>query len=71
MRNFYTDLDGKTYEWETPDVHVPLDTAGVMATLNAVLGLWSVEDAANTVGLAPQDLINEAQAWAAAQNLSK
>ena len=38
-----------------------------MATLNAVLGLWSLQDAANAVGLSKQDLINEAQAWAVAQ----
>jgi len=44
----------------------PLDAAGVMATLNAVLGLWSVEDAANAVGLTPEDLVAEAEAWAVA-----
>lgn len=64
MKNFYTDLNGNTYEWETPDAHVPLDTAGVMATLNAVLGFWTLDDAANAVGVTPQDLIAEAQAWA-------
>lgn len=70
MRNFYTDLDGNTYEWETPDVHVPLDHAGVMATLNAVLGIWPLKDAANAVNLTEQDLINEAQAWASVQIMS-
>ncbi len=51
------------------DVQIPLNTSGVMATLNAVLGLWSLQDAANAVGLTEQDLINEAQAWAVgAQN---
>lgn len=44
----------------------PLDAQGVVATLNAVLGLWSLEDAANAVGLTTQDLVNEAQGWAAA-----
>ena len=68
MKHFYTDPAGVTHTWETPDVHTPLDTAGVMATLNAVLGLWDIEDAANAVGLTPQDLINEARAWAAAAN---
>lgn len=52
---------------EHPDVAAPLDTLGVMATLNAVLGIWSVEDAARAIGLTPQDLVNEAHAWAAAQ----
>lgn len=42
----------------------PLDANGVIATLNAVLGVWPVEDAANAVGLTPQDLITEAEAWA-------
>jgi hypothetical protein len=45
----------------------PLDPAGVAATLNVVLGLWPLEDAANAVGLTPDDLIAEAQAWEAAE----
>ena len=48
---------------ETPNIHTPLNTEGVIATLNAVLGLWTVEDAANAVGLTPADLVAEAQAW--------
>lgn len=49
---------------EIPDLpHTPLNTFGVIATLNAVLGLWTVEDAANAVGLTPADLVAEAQAW--------
>jgi hypothetical protein len=46
----------------------PLDAAGVMATLNAVLGLWPIKDAANAVGLTPDDLVAEAEAWAVAGN---
>jgi hypothetical protein len=54
-------------EYEVPDPPgAPLDAAGVMATLNAVLGLWPVEDAANAVGLTPDDLVAEAEAWAVA-----
>jgi len=55
---------------EVPDSpHKPLNESGVFATLNAVLGVWSLTDAANAVGLSEQDLINEAQAWAiGAQN---
>jgi hypothetical protein len=30
----------------------------------AVLGIMSVEDAAASVGLAPDDLVREAEAWA-------
>lgn len=70
MKHFYTDPDGNTYTWETPDVHAPLDINGVAATLNAVLGIWTLEDAANVVGLTPQDLINEAEAWAAASEVN-
>jgi len=68
MKHVFTDPAGVTHTWETPDVHTPLDTNGVMATLNAVLGLWSLQDAANAVGLTPDDLVHEAQAWAAAEN---
>lgn len=49
----------------------PLNTTGVIATLNVVLGLWSLQDAANAVGLSEQDLINEAQAWAVAETTIK
>lgn len=48
----------------------PLNQAGVLATLNAVLGIWSVEDAANAVHLSPADLVAEAEAWAAAGDLA-
>lgn len=67
MKHYYTDLAGTTHTWETPDVHAPLDPIGVIAALNAVLGIWSLEDAANAAGVTPDDLIREAQAWAAAQ----
>jgi len=52
---------------EVPDVRFPLDPTGVAATLNAVLGLWPLEDAANAVGLTPEDLVAEAEAWAMAR----
>lgn len=51
-------------EWFVPDT--PLDKMGVIATLLAVSGAVSVEDAANAVGLTPEDLIVEAQSWAVA-----
>lgn len=41
----------------------PLNETGVIATLNAILGIWTLEDAANVAKVTPQDLINEAQAW--------
>jgi YD repeat-containing protein len=65
--------DGRVDGWRSMDESElaefglkPLDAAGVMATLNAVLGIWPVEDAANAVGLTPDDLVAEAQAWAVA-----
>ena len=42
----------------------PLDAAGVAATLNAVLGVWPLSDAANAVRLPEQALVDEANAWA-------
>lgn len=67
MKNFYTNPDGQTLEWETPDTISPLDSLGALATLLAVVGAVTVQDAANAVNLTPQDLINEAEAWAAAE----
>lgn len=43
----------------------PLQGAALVATLNAVLGVWSLQDAANIAQLPEQTLIEEAQAWAA------
>lgn len=76
------DLDNRWYQREEMGVIVeeramtieeiqtfgpqPLKPEGVMATLNAVLGLWPLQDAANAVGLKPQDLITEAESWAVA-----
>jgi hypothetical protein len=42
----------------------PLNRAGRQATMLAVLGVVSVEDAAAMAGLTPAELIQEAQAWA-------
>jgi len=71
MKHFYTDPAGVTHEWETPDQLAPLDPVSVLATLLAVNGLATVQDAANAVGLTPQDLINEAHAWAIAQGTNQ
>lgn len=43
-----------------------LDPVGALATLLAVNGVLLVEDAANAVGLPPDRLVSEAQAWAVA-----
>ena len=45
----------------------PLDPTGVLATLLAVVGTLTVDDAANAVGLTADDLVAEAQAWAMGQ----
>ena len=69
MKNIYIDIHGVTHTWETPDIPTALDKIGVVATLNAVLGVWSLSDAANVAGVTPDDLIREAQAWSVgAQN---
>lgn len=44
----------------------PLDSSGTLAALLVVQGVLSIDDAANAVGCSPQDLINEAEGWAAA-----
>ena len=50
-------------EWIAASTPPPLDSVGALATLLAVTGTLTVEDAANTVGLTPADLVAEAQAW--------
>tara|TARA_R110000868_G_scaffold97275_4_gene267522 strand:- start:1084 stop:1323 length:240 start_codon:yes stop_codon:yes gene_type:complete len=45
----------------------PLDPVGALATLLAVTGTLTVDDAANAVGLTAADLVAEAQAWAVAE----
>lgn len=55
-------------EYDLPDPpQAPLDATGALATLLAVTGTLTVEDAANAVGLPPEALVAEAEAWAAAQ----
>lgn len=55
-------------EYDLPDPpQAPLDATGALATLLAVTGTLTVEDAANAVGLPPEALVLEAEAWAAAQ----
>lgn len=49
----------------------PLDHMGALATLIAVKGLTTTEEAAAAVGRSPEELIAEAQAWAVAKNLNK
>ena len=58
-------LDFGSYE----EPYEPLASYQVVATLNAVLGLWTLADAANVAGVEPDHLVAEAQAWAAAQEI--
>ena len=58
-------------EYEIDIPQQPLQGVQIMATLNAVLGIWSLQDAANAVGLLPENLIAEAQAWAVAESTIK
>jgi hypothetical protein len=52
-------------QYEVPDPPLPpLTQVGALATLLAVTEVVSVQDAANAVGLDPQALIDEAEAWA-------
>lgn len=55
-------------DWVEPrPPHAPLEPVGALATLLAVVGVLSVHDAANAVGLLSEDLVAEAEAWAVAQ----
>lgn len=54
-----------TEEWKVYGPQ-PLDPLGTLASLLVVQGVLPIEDAANAVGVTPQDLITEAQGWAAA-----
>ncbi len=54
--------------WTEPATSEPLDPVGALATLLVVVGTLDVQDAANAVGLTPDDLIAEAQAWAVASS---
>jgi hypothetical protein len=47
----------------------PLEPLGAAMTLLAVLGVVPLADAANAVGLTPDQLVAEAEAWAAASEL--
>jgi hypothetical protein len=59
-------LNNIVEEYEIDVPQQPLEGVEVLATLNAVLGIWSLQDAANAVKLTQAELIAEAQAWAAA-----
>ena len=69
MKIVYINLNGEQLESEVPDPpHSPLEGLGVAATLNAVLGIWTLEEASAVSSRAPETLIAEAESWAAAMN---
>jgi hypothetical protein len=54
---------------EVPDPpQQPLEGTPLVATLNAVLGVWTLEQAANIAQLPAEALVAEAEAWAVAGN---
>jgi hypothetical protein len=69
MKIVYINLNGEQLESEVPDPpHSPLEGLGLAATLNAVLGVWTLEEASVVSDLPPETLIAEAESWAAAMN---
>jgi len=56
--------------WEDSQMSEPLNEVGALATLLVVVGLLAIDDAANAVRLNPNDLVAEAEAWAAARDLN-
>jgi nitrate reductase NapAB chaperone NapD len=53
---------------ETERTFGSLDPLGALATLLAVVEVVTVQDSANAIGLTPEQLTAEAEAWAAAQS---
>lgn len=59
------DSNGELVEDRWVDVpYAPLSDHQVVAALNAALGLWSVEDAANIARVPAEHLVAEVSAWA-------
>jgi hypothetical protein len=50
--------------------YLPLSGYQVVAALNAVLGIWTLVDAANVAGVESAHLIAEAEAWAVASEVN-
>lgn len=68
MKSYFVNENGDILNMVDIEVsQSPLEGIALVATLNAVIGIWSLPDAANIAGLTEQDLINEALAWGVAQ----
>lgn len=64
--------DGELISEEIIEIPYPsLSGIQIVATLNAVLGIWSLEDAVNIARVPEEHLIAEAQAWAVAMEANK
>ena len=59
-----------TFVWRVAPPQEPLDAAGALATLLATKGVLTTEEAADAVGLQPEQLVAEAEAWAVAADLA-
>lgn len=55
---------------ETQDIQTALDGIPLVATLNVVLGIWTLSDAARIAGTTEQALIDEATAWSVAMEVN-
>jgi hypothetical protein len=68
MRAYYWNADGTLERVEEiPDPpQMPLEGTPLAATLNAVLGLWTLQQAADIAQLPAEALVAEAEAWAVA-----
>lgn len=70
MKAYFVGPNNETFEFETPDPpQGPLEGLALAATLNAVLEIWALDDAARVAGLPVEVLVNEALAWAVAKDL--
>ena len=68
MKAYYWNSDGtldRVEELPIPE-QLPLYGIPLLATLNAVLGLWTLQQAADIAELPPEALVAEAEAWAVA-----
>ncbi len=65
VNNQTWDADGNLLEdvW-VDEIYQPLFGVQVIAALNAALGLWTPEDAANIAGVSAEHLVAEVEAWA-------
>jgi len=60
----------EAWVWRVAPPPQPLDPAGALATLLATKGVLTTEEAADAVGLQPEQLVAEAEAWAVATGLA-